>query len=317
MQQKQDDQNVPVDVTHADATQTSCPAEAVAPTTTDISRPDLPRHFDVHNHFWPKKKQSGDEEKPVAMSDGLHHSTLNGSAETPNQLKYIMLFTEANPRWKSDGIIFVKSSLSLLPGIEKFDRKESVRKVTPRDEGVTPAADREEGPDTTRTAETGDAAQEVDIYEATYTPDLSLYKLDPIAVFEQVGGKNGRFEFAGFYEIKRLQFLEPYSDELHRMLLQKFSKVDRDGNVIQQQRSRQAWEASMSHRWAVMKLEKTEDAGLADPEIKVSEVKPTVRKPRQPKKGVNELLKEIRLKDENVTGGSSMTETTVGKEDLD
>ncbi|KAI1650897.1 uncharacterized protein F4817DRAFT_326118 [Daldinia loculata] len=46
-----------------------------------------------------------------------HHnsSTFHGSKEHPDQLSYMLLFTNANPRWPGDRIVFAKSKLSLLP----------------------------------------------------------------------------------------------------------------------------------------------------------------------------------------------------------
>ncbi|KAI8966501.1 hypothetical protein F5Y11DRAFT_158174 [Daldinia sp. FL1419] len=42
-------------------------------------------------------------------------STFHDSKEHPNQLSYVLLFIDANPRWADDHIIFVKSNLGLLP----------------------------------------------------------------------------------------------------------------------------------------------------------------------------------------------------------
>ncbi|KAF3054852.1 hypothetical protein GL218_07556 [Daldinia childiae] len=42
-------------------------------------------------------------------------STFHGSMEHPDQLSYMLLFTNANPRWPGDRIIFAKSKLTLLP----------------------------------------------------------------------------------------------------------------------------------------------------------------------------------------------------------
>lgn len=126
------------------------------------------------------------------------------------------------------------------------------------------------------------------------TPDLALFSIGPIAVFEQEGGYSGTFCFSGYHKLTRLQFLAPHSQELLRMLEQKFTKVDRFGRLIKpQQRSRSSWEASMSQRWAVMQLEKDVkvDSTLPSPSIKIKkETKDTL-----PQKSVNELLKDMRL----------------------
>ena len=46
-------------------------------------------------------------------------STLNNSIEHPEELAYVMLFPDANPRWKSDQIIFAKTNIEFLPGYEE------------------------------------------------------------------------------------------------------------------------------------------------------------------------------------------------------
>lgn len=76
---------------------------------------------DIHKHYWAPQSDDGDDSSSAAatLPIVLSHSTLNGSALHPENLQYVMLFKDANPRWASDGIIFVKSSLHLLPGYEQ------------------------------------------------------------------------------------------------------------------------------------------------------------------------------------------------------
>lgn len=76
---------------------------------------------DIHKHYWAPQSDDGDDSSspPATLPIVLSHSTLNGSALHPEKLQYVMLFKDANPRWASDGIIFVKSSLHLLPGYEQ------------------------------------------------------------------------------------------------------------------------------------------------------------------------------------------------------
>ncbi|KAJ4415743.1 hypothetical protein N0V82_007173 [Gnomoniopsis sp. IMI 355080] len=54
---------------------------------------------DIHDYYWAPQS--------------------NENALNSDRLKYVMLFKDANPRWASDGIIFVKSSLELLPESEQ------------------------------------------------------------------------------------------------------------------------------------------------------------------------------------------------------
>lgn len=75
---------------------------------------------DIHNYYWPSQSNDcNDNSSQASLPTVVNHSTLNGSAKHRDQLQYIMLFKDANPRWASDGIIFVKSRLDLLPGYEK------------------------------------------------------------------------------------------------------------------------------------------------------------------------------------------------------
>lgn len=80
---------------------------------------------DIHEHFWPPPAAlldtTNENAKDVAIAPCSprllrSHGTLNASASDPHTLRYIVLFADANPRWESERIIFVKSNLELLPG---------------------------------------------------------------------------------------------------------------------------------------------------------------------------------------------------------
>lgn len=305
---------------HKSDDQSSSLSASIASTAARPTLQRLPSNVEIHKHYWLHGTKMDDEQQHIPINDSMHYSTLNSSADDPDRLKYVMLFHDANPHWHSKGIIFVKSSLHLLPGSEKFipqtgkenKPKEPVEKQGDKrtagensgagqgekdvDGSTTPATDKQVIPSAKETTESTIKIESEVTVEGTYNPDLSLYDLGPIAVFEQHGGRKGGFRFAGYHKIARLQFLEPHSSELLRMLKQKFSKEDRFGNVRQQERPRSAWEASMRHRWAVIKLDKDEEANstLGDPEIEVREGE---IESREPKKSVNELLKELRVKD--------------------
>lgn len=286
-------------------------ADAIAPPmATEPVRQRLPHHFEIHDYYWPECKQLDENQRLSSLKESIHQGTLNASAEAPGQLKYILLFNDANPRWKSDGIIFVKSSLHILPGSEKFGPEAKEKKKHGLGDSAAPAADEQAISNAADTTESTTPTAQETIHESSYTPDLSLFHWGTIAVFEQKGGRKGGFEFAGYHKITRLQFLEPYNDELQRMLMQNFSKVNAHGKIVQQQRSHHAWDASMSHRWAVMKLEKDEETDIPDPKIKVRELKAHVGKPRESKKRVNELLAEMRIKDGAVTAEDGVVEGT-------
>lgn len=376
-----------------------------------LTKPLGHRLVDIHNHY-----AASPATDRTAGDEGIaHHSTLNGSAAEPDRLKYVVLFAGANPRWASDGIIFVKSCIHLLPGGDTFKGETGTggggalekRRVTQRERVQGEQTDRGEpkvtageaaaafieeqgkevdgmeagqprseevksgsrekdepageiGPNVESTqrvesnlkvetdpepssstnddisttdsipagAETTTEAKpptEADAShtreekphaepstpdgpradatnppptqapEQTHTPDLSTYPVGPIAVFEQMGSRKGRFRFVGHHRIARLQFLAPHSQAVLRMLEQKFSEVDRRGRVRQKRRSRASWEESMRHRWAVVKLEVDDEAygGVPPPAIEDREVEVAAKDPE--KVSVNELLKEMRL----------------------
>lgn len=276
-----------------------------------------------------------------------------------------MLFRDANPRWHSHGIIFVKSKLDILPGGEKFrdDQQPEIGRIDPEQSGDmgyerntspnekeklggkeshagklpvgedqrvgeerqechekgkpsggieknaggsresdhyagTPTSDHAHVSRTKAPSPDSDEGYEPDP-EAPYCPDLSLYDIEPIAVFEQASRhQSGPFRFAGYYKIASLEYLAPRSRELFQLLEQKFTQVDRFGRAKQKQRSAASWKASMKHRWAVIRMEKDQDANdsLPPPKIEVRSDLAEEGDASSPKKSVNELLKELRMK---------------------
>ncbi|KAI1854336.1 hypothetical protein JX265_012505 [Neoarthrinium moseri] len=67
---------------------------------------------DITQHFWSKPGSEGDEGESF---DRIKSSTFHSSVAQPDKLSYMLLFTGANPRWASDGIVFAKTALGLLP----------------------------------------------------------------------------------------------------------------------------------------------------------------------------------------------------------
>ncbi|KAF3765384.1 hypothetical protein M406DRAFT_67834 [Cryphonectria parasitica EP155] len=98
----------------------------------------LYRHTDVHQYYAAKYQpsESPDGDTSALPSQPTSHATLNASSTEPDKLKYVMLFKNANPRWQSDGIIFVKSNISLLPGGAQFENETSptAKSTTANDE---------------------------------------------------------------------------------------------------------------------------------------------------------------------------------------
>lgn len=118
----------------------------------------------------------------------------------------------------------------------------------------------------------------------------------PIAVFKQVvKAQAGRsYKFEGWNKIALIDYLEPNSPELVRMLEQKWTKT-KGSKTTQEARSSESWQKSLSLKWAVVKLVKDEVAeaerGVPKIERKLNE------EPPQPRKSVNEMLAELRVKD--------------------
>ena len=127
----------------------------------------------------------------------------------------------------------------------------------------------------------------------------------PIAVFEQIvhlrGDHRRQFAFVGWYLASQISILAPNSQELVRMLSQKWTKFDRFGRPMKEkQRDENAWKASLSHEWAVLKLQKMkgENAPLPPQVEHIENVEHTDQHGDTPEpKSVNELLAEMRLRD--------------------
>lgn len=318
-------------------------------------------YADIHHHYW--APQNVEDHRSTTFA-GSAYSTLNSSAQALDKLKYIMLFRGANPRWKSHGIIFVKSKLHILPGGEGFkdDQQPEISRILPeqsRDmvyERSTSAKEKEslteneghgneflvnesqcvgkerqecdeKGEPSEGIEKNGGGSTESDRYAGTlpsdhahvsrtkatsqdsdedydpdpaapYCPDLSLYDIEPIAVFEQLSSQQrGQFRFTDYYKIASLEFLAPRSRELFQLLEQKFNQVDRFGHAKQKQRSAAKWKDSMRHRWAVISMEKDQDANnsLPPPKIEARNNRAGDDDASSPKKSVNELLKEMRM----------------------
>ena len=208
-------------------------------------------------------------------------STLHDSKKTPGKLAFAILFEGANPRWKDDRILFTKSRLELLP-------------------------DDISGRTTTPVAKTEHDDGEFASSAAPSERDAEITQ--PVAIFSQFrSDQNGRsFTFDGWYKITLIDYLHPNSPELVRMLEQKWTKT-RGGRSVQEQRSSAGWQKSLALRWAMVKFVKDEavERERGAPEIEQKHDEPNE------KKGVNELLAELRVKD--VTNQGNASNTSNGK----
>ncbi|PPJ50183.1 hypothetical protein CBER1_05187 [Cercospora berteroae] len=121
----------------------------------------------------------------------------------------------------------------------------------------------------------------------------------PIAVFKQIPrtGKSDRvFSFIDYHTISHLEFLEPRSDALVRMLDQKWSYVDKFGEIRQKERTIESWNEALCKKWAVVKFKELDEKKFQPPRI---ERLPDPEPKRAPKKSVNEMSKEMRMSGED------------------
>lgn len=245
---------------------------------------------DIHYYFWPNPENPEDEEgSPLFSAD--HSKTLHDSRSNPGRLAYILLFDQANPRWETDYIIFTKSSLDLLPAVSpKVETRNSSD-----NEGATDSEN--------LSVEVTKAPSE---NNDTDTPQVDITKGPPvndntdnsqsIAVFKQVAGKQrtAGFKFEGWFKVEKVDLLEPQSDAVVKMLKQKWTFTDRNGNTVLGERSKEEWERSMKYRWAVVKLARDEKAEEERGPPKIEKAK---SRPMKEEKSVNEMLAEMRMKD--------------------
>ncbi|GAB7358016.1 hypothetical protein MBLNU230_g0181t1 [Neophaeotheca triangularis] len=195
---------------------------------------ELVSQRDIEHHYWPPTNDSDDTERPQ------HGGTLHDSATHPGQLTHIILYNNANPRWSADKIIYTKSGLELLP---KPATGEGLVNPGPNINPVT---------------------------NETQQPPSSDPS-GPVAIFEQKLQTRDlhtrAYQFVGYYNITRVAFLEPGSQELVRMLEQKWERRDKFGNVRTAQRDGDKWRESMGFRWAVVKLEPAEEGATEPPRV--------------------------------------------------
>ncbi|KAI1259532.1 hypothetical protein F5Y18DRAFT_293609 [Xylariaceae sp. FL1019] len=103
------------------------------PQEPQVDESQLVCQRDVQRHF----EAQDDGSYPIA------HSTLNASKEHPDDLSYMLLFRNANPRWESHKIIFAKSNLALVPDYD--DQKKKRGAWMPQEDFDGPDKDASEG----------------------------------------------------------------------------------------------------------------------------------------------------------------------------
>ncbi|KIW68370.1 hypothetical protein PV04_04323 [Phialophora macrospora] len=268
---------------------------------------------EIQHYFWP-------QDDARSGAGNRKSKTLHDSAATPGALAYVLLFKDANPRWETDGIIYTKSSLELLPA-QSANRVDDPPTLTPGievEDGesiATPPA--QASNKTSGETETPELIKEDHTLTATSAsegvPGTEAKERHPIAVFTQVrrppyepdSTKIRTFRFTGYFKIANLQFLQPRSPELLRMLEQKWTFTNpRTGHVRHKQRDAKGWEESLKLKWAVVKFEKDNHANAerGKPQIEpLEDDDGGITAGGSEKKGVNELLRELRMKDGDAT----------------
>ncbi|ETI24399.1 hypothetical protein G647_03768 [Cladophialophora carrionii CBS 160.54] len=271
---------------------------------------DLYSLREIQHYFWP--------EEDLGNGVGKRQSkTLHDSAATPGVLAYVLLFKDANPRWETDGIIYTKSSLELLPAQPAIGANNAAASASGLDVKVGDSNDPLPAQlSNTRPGEAHapEAIKENHIPTAIDASDVvsgaNTKERHAIAVFSQVrrppydadSTKMRTFRFTGYFNIAKLQLLQPHSPELLRMLEQKWTLTNpRTGQVRHRQRDAKGWEESLKLRWAVIKFEKDDNTDAVRGKPQIARLEDDEGDDVNEKKGVNEMLRELRMKDSGAT----------------
>ena len=180
-------------------------------------------------------------------------TTLHDSAKKPDELAYIILFHNSNPRWFKERIIFAKTNLNLLPGHGQSDENT-----------VTEVSSQESQPSSSPPNKSNNARSQA----GPTGPIIPVY-LETSKKSRSQSAESRSFVFHGYFRLARVDFLKPQSPALVRMLEQKW-EVQHGWKAGQtKQRIAEAWAESLRHEWAVVQMgtiPKGEVPG--DPEIR-------------------------------------------------
>ncbi|KAK3723450.1 hypothetical protein LTR37_001702 [Vermiconidia calcicola] len=244
---------------------------------------------EITNHFFPIARDDENELK-VPPIEGKGR-TLHDSAETPGELALELLSTvlaDNPPGSAKEGLADPGQALRGAEDAAKgvMNKGGPIDRIT---NGATELGDHANG--TTNGSDHGS-----DATSQCNQPSGGEHKT-PIAVFKQIGPPKQHarsYEFEGWYNVERIEFLAPRSDGLVRMLEQKWSRTNGWGKTKWKDRNPAAWAESMSHRWAAVKFKEDETAQKERGGLKIE------RLPDPPKKSVNEMLAEMRVKETGV-----------------
>ena len=174
-----------------------------------------------------------------------------------DQQIFILLFDDHHPQWPSK--IFCKSNLHLLPSL-------ATNSVN-----MSPIIDCDGSPESNSINGANHPTKPIAVFISHEMSHRPLRK--------STRSRHNRFLFAGTFEIASIEYLESHSEQLVKMLEIKWAGG--------KQGYADLWDQSLAVRWAVVELQR-DDKNEANPMIPLRPVK---------RKGVTELLEELRLKE--------------------
>ncbi|GAM88968.1 hypothetical protein ANO11243_070020 [Dothideomycetidae sp. 11243] len=201
---------------------------------THRNSPNLPLS-DIVAHFWatPISQLNPDDGTSLVGNPQKHKpSTLNASAERPDELMFVISITDANPAFTSDGTIHAKSNLALLASYDNSAlRSDSL--VANNDKANDSTC-----PDTTTEP------------QIERTTNVSR---PPIPIFVQIHISSLRkkmFRFAGYSTLTGVTYHPANTASLAEMLDRKWTRMNRRGEKIHRTRSIDEWARSFALDWA-------------------------------------------------------------------
>ncbi|KAL9042344.1 MAG: hypothetical protein Q9214_003808 [Letrouitia sp. 1 TL-2023] len=236
--------------------------------------------------------------KPGTLNGRTNEGEEGAGKDTDGNLAFILVFKDQHPEWPPK--IFCKSNLHLLPSPATTPLQAHESESSNTNEAPKPTLDDVE-------SHIPPISEVKEVCFDTKTPSIPL-----IPIFTQnsiASQKKARFKFAGYRSISSITYLPPQSKELISMLDAKFTPQSKT-------RSPESWQQSLSAMWAIVELlevsgENTE-VGKSNPMV-------PLKKPREESnraRGVNEMLAEMRLRDEKGSSWEAKVDE-LGKEGVE
>lgn len=218
--------------------------------------------------------------KPGTLNGKTNDGVEGSDKDMNGELAFILVFKDQHPEWPPK--VFCKSNLHLLPSAGTVPLQARESESSNANEALKPTLNGTE-------PHIPPEHEVKKVCFGTNTPSIPL-----IPIFTQVSlarQEKARFKFAGYRSISSITYLPPQSKELISMLDAKFTPQGKA-------RSPGSWQQSLSTMWAIVEL--LEASGANTEEGKSNPMVP-LKKPREESnraKGVNEMLAEMRLRDE-------------------